>query len=86
MQTWPEKYNYHVCPFCKSKDVRPVGVYSFTLEEYFANITQIQRTGYICRNCKRYFPQSDGKWITDRAEMRRDMKRIQEFLEGASND
>ena len=82
MKTYPEKYYYQVCPFCNSKNIRVVamvpaeGKYRVQL-----GVDYIDWTGWMCTNCKRYHEQKQVKHIIDRAEMRRDIKRLNEFLE-----
>jgi len=79
-QVDPGKYRYLVCPVCRSKDLRPVGVYDFRNDENYATTSSIWKTGYICGNCGRYHISRKMKWATDRAEMRRDIARLQAFL------
>jgi hypothetical protein len=75
-------YRYRVCPFCNSKKLKPVGVFNFTADEYYANPKEVKRTGFLCVNCKRYHAYEDTKFIYDRAEMRRDINKLQKFLDG----
>ncbi len=79
MQTWPNKYNNQVCPFCRSKKLKAVGVHRFHPQEY--EIAGIKRTGWLCDNCKRYHTLTEEKWAIDLAEMRRDMMQLSRFLE-----
>ena len=77
------KYRNRVCPFCGSKKIKPVEVYRFGQSQHIANPAQIGRTGRICDNCHRYHPERLYKYTFDRAEMKRDIKRLQKFLKGA---
>jgi hypothetical protein len=79
-QTWPAKYQYRVCPFCRSKKIKPVGLWRFGSSQYVVNPQQIQRTGHLCSNCNRYHAEYDYKYIIDRAEMKRDIKILQKHL------
>ena len=81
MKVWPGKYHYDACPHCKSKKIKPVSMTEMGTE-YVRSVAQIHKTGNICSNCKRYFQYSKTGFIYDRAEMRRDIKRLQKFLAG----
>ena len=81
MIVWPLKYNYQVCPFCKSKGIAPIGLVRMAKDIHIVELQQVNRTGYLCDNCKRYHPIHLTKHIIDRAEMRRDVKRLMKFLE-----
>ena len=80
MKVDPSDYRYRVCPSCKSKKVPPVGLYRMDPAQWVANLCQINRTGYLCGNCGRYHRAGRAKFITDRAEMRRDMERLFLYL------
>jgi len=43
-------------------------------------IATISRNGYLCDNCQRYHPSRNAKFWVDRAEMRRDIKKLQDYL------
>ena len=74
-------YRYEVCPHCGSKKLSPVGVVRMNSGQYNADIDFISRTGYLCGNCQRYTVSHRTKYIYDRKEIRRDIKKLQEFLE-----
>ena len=77
----PGKYSYEVCPHCKSKKLSPVAVVRLEKNEYFKDMSQVQRTGRICNNCQRYIARLNIKSIYDYAEIRRDIKALQKFLD-----
>ena len=81
MKTCPQQYNYQVCPFCKSKKLGRVAVVRLG-SSYHLELSQVNYTGYICQNCDRYHVSHRVKFVTDRAEMRRDIKSLQKFLAG----
>lgn len=78
----PEKYNYRVCPTCKSKKLEAIAVVDMGARYYKYVDDELQRTGYLCGNCGRYHLNSERKYVYDRAEMRRDIARLQKFLDG----
>lgn len=82
MKVWPEKYRYHVCPHCKSKKLQAVAATVIHGGNYHIESANLYRTGYICGNCQRYIDTDDIKYITDRAEMRRDVERLTAYLLG----
>ncbi len=86
MQTWPSRYRYRVCPFCKSKKISPVAVVRLGTDQHTVELTRVNRTGYLCGNCNRYHLSYQAAYKTDRAEMRRDINQLQKFLAGESND
>lgn len=73
------KYNYPVCPHCKSKRIYPVHLSDMT-GEYQKEIELAEVTGSMCRNCDRYHKKFQEVWKYDRAEMKRDIKKLQKFL------
>lgn len=81
MQVWPNKYNYQVCPHCNSKKLERVAVV-YMGENYYRELSSVSSSGFICLNCDRYHLECDYKYMTDRAEMKRDIKRLQEYLQG----
>lgn len=81
MKIQPYQYNYQVCPYCKSKRLKKVAVVRLGVEDH-REMTQANVTGYICENCNRYHVNRDVNFITDRAEMRRDIKQLQAYLDG----
>lgn len=80
MQTWPHKYRNQVCPFCYSKEIVAIAVTRMN-GEYEQEVGNVTRTGYLCDNCKRYHINKHYKYIYDRAEIKRDINRLQKFLE-----
>jgi len=81
MQVWPQKYSNQVCPYCDSKKLSGVAVVKLGREVSMV-MSQVSRTGYICQNCKRYHKSHEWRNKIDRAEMRRDINRLQKFLNG----
>lgn len=81
MKIHPIDYSYQVCPFCRSKNISPIAVVQLNPDQWTQELQKVQRTGYLCSNCQRYHAPLNDKHIIDRAEMRRDIKRLQAFLE-----
>ncbi len=79
-QVYPSKYRYQVCPFCKSKNIRPVALVGLEKNQWRLDMTQVQRTGYLCENCNRYHEKHKDKFIVDRAEIKRDIAALQKYL------
>lgn len=73
-------YRYKVCPTCKSKRLSPIGLVYFGSTEYQKEEAYISRTGHLCDNCDRYIIAHKVKFWIDRAEMRRDMERLKDYL------
>lgn len=80
MKIRPWDYRYQVCPFCGSKKIQPVAVVKLATNQYSLEIGNVNRTGCICDNCKKYSRNCQSKTVYDRAEMKRDAKRLIEFL------
>ncbi len=81
MKVSENNYRYSVCPHCKSKKLAPAAVVRLEPNEYQRDdINHVNRTGYLCGNCQRYIPSYQIKYITDREEMRRDVKRLLKYL------
>ena len=74
------EYRYRTCPHCKSKRLKPVGVVWLDDKIWSLAVGTVSRTGYLCRNCKRYIVESNCKYIYDRKEIRRDVNRLLKFL------
>ncbi len=86
-QIWPEKYHYKVCPHCKSKRLTRIFVREMGRDTYFEPASTLYPVNHTkCRNCNRIFWYTNAKWIYDYAEMRRDIKGLERFLEGKSKD
>lgn len=81
MKVEPRDYRYKTCPHCGSKNIKPVGVVRLRNDQCQVDVTVVNRTGYICDNCDRYFSQYAYKWKTDRAEMNRDIDRLLVYLD-----
>lgn len=81
-QTWTGKYNYEVCPYCKSKNITRVFIKRALPDKYYVDqLNDIESTNHFqCNNCKRVFHESDVKFRYDYAEMRRDIKNLTDFL------
>lgn len=79
MKVRPYKYYYMVCPHCESKKHKAIAVVHMG-SNYSLEMAHVNQTGYLCGNCGRYFKTSEEKYIYDRAEMKRDIKRLQNFL------
>lgn len=79
MKVSEDSYRYKVCPHCKSK---PVAVVWFGEKDYSLDVNRVNRTGYLCGNCQKYVTSCLIKYITDRAEMRRDVNRLLTCLSG----
>ena len=71
------KYRYQCCPFCKSKRIK-----AKQLHDPIMNNNTNQPSGYLCLNCNRYHPMNDTIYKVDRAEIRRDINRLQKELGG----
>jgi len=69
------KYRHQVCPFCNSKKISPRTMTNVGIDHAYG-----EATGYLCCNCNRYHPLDDIKYKTDRAEIRRDIKKLQKAL------
>jgi len=84
-QICPSEYRHQVCPFCRSKKIQSVhmqemgGGYYYTIPAT-GGVATITRNGFLCDNCQRYHPIRNAKFRVDRAEMRRDIKKLQEYL------
>ncbi len=82
-QVDPMSYRNEACPHCKSKKLSPVSVYRLNANQWqVTDIAQLNRTGFLCGNCGRYVPLHKTVMIYDRAEMKRDIKKLQAFLDG----
>jgi len=82
-QVNPMDYRNKACPHCKSKKLSPVGVYRMNKSQWqVTDIAQLNRTGFLCGNCGRYVHLHQKIMIYDRAEMKRDVKKLQNFLDG----
>lgn len=79
-QVCPNNYRYQVCPHCKSKKLSPIALVHLAPAEWKREMSQVQRTGYICDNCERYHANHKTKHITDRAEMKRDIAGLLKYL------
>jgi hypothetical protein len=77
-------YRYRVCPICKSKRLKPVGIVRFGPDKYYTHPKEVKRTGFLCDNCERYHSYHGTKFIYDRAEMRRDAMKLLAFLDGGA--
>lgn len=84
MKVWHTDYEYSVCPFCKSKKIESKGMVAMG-GSCSVELSRVNKTGYLCENCNRYFPERDLKYIVDQAEMKRDIKNLQGFLDKKTN-
>ncbi len=84
MKTWPSKYYYQVCPYCRSKKIERVAMVRMggSSSLILADGNRLYSTGYFCECCKRYHESEAFKYICDRKEMRRDMLSLKKFLAG----
>ena len=84
MKIKPHDYIYQVCRHCRSKNLKGVAMVRMT-NNAFKDLPGIRlwRTGYLCNNCGRYNKHS--RSVVDRAEMRRDIARLEEFLYSGEN-
>lgn len=67
-------YRYQVCPHCKSKRLEAVDMVSLNNEE--------ATSGHLCLNCDRFHDYEEAKFKLDRAEIKRDIKKLQRILIG----
>lgn len=81
-QVYPGKYRYQVCPHCKSKKTVGVALTKLHGGVYSVENAINTRTGYLCENCKRYHTERETKYMTDQAEMRRDVEHLTAYLQG----
>lgn len=88
MKTYPGKYHYTVCPYCRSKKIvlayirKAVG-YMATQKRLTVMTDEsdkVEANHYFCGNCNRVFQISKAKGIIDRAEIRRDINRLKAYL------
>lgn len=79
MKVYPYKYYNAVCPHCKSKKLNNVSLIGMG-NEHRIEACIVTFTGYLCGNCERYIDKGREKYMYDRAEMQRDIKRLQKFL------
>lgn len=80
-QVWPGKYRYQVCPFCESKNIKAVALTKIPNKEYHLSNVETHRTGFLCANCERYHAEDQSKYMTDRAEMNRDIDALLKYLD-----
>ena len=73
-------YRYEVCPYCKSKRIRPVCVIRMNTNQWQRENVLANRNGVICDNCNRYTVLRKTVFFYDKAEMRRDIKNLETFL------
>jgi len=81
MKVCPANYRYKTCPHCKSKKLSSVALVRLDDDQFSKSMEQVCQTGYLCGNCKRYVLSGQIKYTYDRTEMRRDSKRLMDFLE-----
>ena len=81
-QVSEQSYKYQVCPYCKSKRIRPVCVVRMNTNQWQREDVLCNRTGVICHNCDRYTVTHKIAKFIDRAEMRRDINNLTAFLLG----
>ncbi len=81
-QVTEQSYSNQVCPYCRSKKIRPVGVVRMESNQHVIELSQVFRSGFLCDNCDRHHISDSAKFIIDRAEMRRDVAKLTAFLLG----
>ncbi len=71
-------YVYWVCPYCGHKHWEKVLI--FRMPPVTLNGTY-EANGKLCMKCRGFYKFDQAKRIIDRAEMRRDMNKLQKLLE-----